>query len=140
MIKHHTRLLLIVIILLLLPALATACGGSGSGPENVYIADEADNGRSVTMGVGDALQLMLPENQSTGYLWSIVTNDEDILRLSDLPSYEVEGDADGAGGVKTFMFEGVAPGTIVLRLVNAMEQETAVEPAATYELTVQVVE
>lgn len=119
---------------------AVACGGSNAaGPENVFIADEGDSGQSITMGVGDVLQITLDENQSTGYLWNIVTNDEGVLRLSDTPAYEVESDADGAGGRKTFMFEAVAPGTSVLRMIYAMEQETAVEPDRTFELTVEVV-
>lgn len=129
-------LISILLLLFLLPA----CGGGAAGPENVYIAVEADDGRTVTMAVGDALQVMLPENQSTGYLWAVVTNDEAVLRMSDAPTYEVESDAIGAGGTKTFLFEAAAPGTSVLRLVNAREQDTAVEPAATFELTVQVVE
>ena len=117
-----------------------ACGGGGSAPENVYIADEADNGQTVTMATGDVLQVMLSENPTTGYLWAIVTNDEAVLRLSDEPAYEVESDAIGAGGTKTFLFDAVGPGTSVLRLVNARQQETAVEPVATFELTVQVLD
>ena len=121
--------------------ITAACGGGATtGPENVFIADEADSGQTITMGVGDALQITLDENQSTGYLWSIVTNDEAILRTSEAPAYEVESDAEGAGGPKTFLFEAVAPGTSVLRMVNAMQQETAVQPDKTFELTVQVVE
>lgn len=119
----------------------TACGGGGAqGPENVYIADEGDSGQTVTMGVGDVLQITLEENQSTGYLWSIVTNDNAVLQMSDTPAYEVDSDAEGAGGRKTFMFEAAAPGTSVLRMVNAMQQETAVQPERTFELTVQVVD
>lgn len=131
----------LVLLVALFSLAAAACGGGGSeGPENVYIADEADNGQSVTMEVGDMLQIMLDENQTTGYLWSIVTNDEGVLALSGEPAYEVESDAIGAGGTKTFLFEAVGPGTSVLRMVNALEQETAVEPVETFELTVQVVE
>ena len=131
----------LVLLIMLFSLAAAACGGGGGeGPENVYIADEADNGQSVTMGVGDMLQIMLDENQTTGYLWSIVTNDEGVLALSGEPAYEVESDAIGAGGTKTFLFEAVGPGTSVLRMVNALEQETAVEPVETFELTVQVVE
>ena len=123
----------------LLGILVVLCGcGGGAGPENVFIADEADNGQTVTMGVGDMLQLMLPENQSTGYTWAVVTNDEAVLRLSDEPAYDVDSDAEGAGGTKTFLFQVVGAGTSVLRLVNARQQETAVEPADTFELTVQV--
>lgn len=125
---------------LLFLLLAAACGGGTAGPENVFIADEADSGQTVTMGVGDALQIMLAENQTTGYLWRVVTNDEAVLESSEEPSYEVDSDAIGAGGVKTFMFRAAAPGTSVLRLVNARDQDTAVEPSRVFEITVQVVE
>lgn len=126
--------------LIALMAGMVACSGREAGPENVYIADEADSGQTVTMGIGDMLQITLPENQSTGYLWSVVTNDEAVLKTSGEPAYEVESDAEGAGGHKTFMFEGAAAGTSILRLVNAMTQDTAVEPDRVFELTVQVVE
>jgi predicted secreted protein len=115
-----------------------ACGDGA--PENIYIADEADNGQTVTMGVGDMLQVTLRENQSTGYVWSVVTNDEAVLRAGGEPEYEVDSDAEGAGGQVTFTFEAAGPGTSVLRLVNAMTQETAVEPDAIFELTVIVIE
>ena len=129
-----------VLLALLISLAAAACGGGGAGPENVYIADEDDNGQSVTMSVGDVLQLMLPENPTTGYTWAIVTNDEGVLAPSGEPAYEVESDAIGAGGTKTFMFQALAPGTSVLQMVNARQWETAVVPAETFELTIQVVE
>lgn len=126
-------------LILLVSLVAVACGGGGdAGPENVYIADGADNGQTVTMAAGDMLQLMLAENPTTGYTWAIVTNDEAVLAPSGEPAYEVESDAIGAGGTKTFMFQAVAPGTSLLQLVNARPWETAVEPAETFQLTVQV--
>lgn len=123
---------------LLAMALA-ACGSQSAGPENVYIADENDNGQTVTMAVGDALQVSLPENRSTGYVWSIVTNDEAILRPTDEPAYAIEGEAmPGAGGRVTFYFTAVGPGTVTLQLINARPQETAVEPAQTFAMSVEV--
>ena len=131
----------VLFVLLLVSLAAAACGGKdGAEPENVYIADEADNGQTVTMKVGDMLQLMLAENPTTGYTWAIVTNDGDVLASSGEPAYEVESDAIGAGGTRTFMFQAAAPGTSVLQLVNARQWETAVEPAETFVMTVQVVE
>lgn len=109
-------------------------------PENIYIAGQEDSGQAVTMGVGDVLQVVLRENRSTGYLWSVVTNDEAILKTDGEPDYVVESDAAGAGGEVTYAFQAVAPGTSMLRMVNAMQQDTAVEPAEVYELTVTVSE
>lgn len=117
-----------------------ACSVGRSAPENIFIAYEADSGRSITMHVGDALQITLDENQSTGYLWSIVTNDDAVLPQSEEPAYRVESDSEGAGGQKTYMFEAVAPGMSKLRIVNSLVRETAVIPNRVFELTVEVVD
>jgi predicted secreted protein len=125
--------------LLVLMALLAACGGAASGPENVYIADENDNGQTVTMAAGDALQISLPENRSTGYVWSIVTNDEAVLRPADEPAYVIEGEPlPGAGGRVTFTFTAVGAGEVSLQLINARPAETAVEPVQTFALSVRV--
>jgi len=119
--------------------LLSACTGQSGGPENVFLADENDNGQSVTMSTGDALQITLPENRSTGYVWSVVTNDESVLRPTDEPAYEIEGEPlPGAGGRVTFTFAAAGPGAVTLRLINARPQETAVQPVSTFELNVQV--
>ena len=131
---------LIAVIVCLLAALVGCRGGESDSPENIYIAYEADSGRAVTMGVGDELQIILDENQSTGYLWSVVTNDEEVLRQSGEPSFVIESDREGAGGEKTYTFRAIAPGTSALVLVNAMEGEAAVDPQLIFELTVEVVE
>lgn len=124
--------------LLVLITLLAACGGA-AGPENVYIADENDNGQTVTMGAGDALQISLPENRSTGYVWSIVTNDEAVLRPTDEPSYAIEGEPlPGAGGRVTFYFTAAGAGEVSLQLINARPAETAVEAVEAFALLVRV--
>ena len=138
MVFRIARIALSLLGLSIVAALLLACGGS-AGPENVYIADENDNGQTVTMGAGDALQLSLPENRSTGYIWSIVTNDEAVLRPTDEPSYAIEGDSlPGAGGRVTFYFTAVAAGEVSLQLINARPAETAVEAVETFALLVRV--
>ncbi len=120
-------------------AFLSACGGGSSAPPNIYIADENDNGQTVTMAVGDALQLSLPENPSTGYVWSVVTNNETILRPDDDPAYTPVGTVmPGSGGRVTFSFTAVAQGSVNLQLILARPQETAVEAAETFALAVSV--
>ena len=138
MIFRIARMVLNLLGLSIVAALLSACGGA-AGPENVYIADENDNGQMVTMGAGDALQISLPENRSTGYIWSIVTNDEAVLRPTDEPTYAIEGEPlPGAGGRVTFYFTAVAAGEVSLQLINARPAETAVEAVETFALLVRV--
>ncbi|WP_374686066.1 protease inhibitor I42 family protein [Promineifilum sp.] len=126
-----------LLLSLLLLTTLVACGGNT--PQDIYIADENDDGQTVAMTVGDAFQLSLPENRSTGYVWSIVVNDDAILWPSGEPAYEIEGEPmPGAGGRVTFTFEAVGPGAITLELINARPGETAVEPADTFALAVTV--
>ncbi len=132
-------MILATTVISLAAVVLAGCGGGATGPENVYIADENDNGQTVAMGVGDALQISLPENRSTGYVWSVVTNDEAILRPTDEPSYVIEGEPlPGAGGRVTFTFTAVGAGEVSLQLINARPAETAVEPVETFALLVQV--
>ena len=138
MIFRIARIVLNLLGLSIVAALLSACGGA-AGPENVYIADENDNGQTVTMGAGDALQISLPENRSTGYIWSIVTNDEAVLRPTDEPTYAIEGEPlPGAGGRATFHFTAVGAGEVSLQLINARPAETAVEAVETFALLVRV--
>jgi predicted secreted protein len=140
MVFRMASIWLIIVMLSFVAAILSACGGA-AGPENVYIADENDNGQTVTMAAGDALQVSLPENRSTGYVWSIVTNDEAVLRPTDEPAYAIEGEPmPGAGGRVTFTFTAVAAGEVSLQLINARPAETAVEPAETFALLVRVTE
>lgn len=138
MTSRNLRVTLSIVGFSIMAALLSACGGS-VGPENVYIADENDNGQTVTMGAGDALQISLPENRSTGYVWSIVTNDEAVLRPTDEPTYAIEGEPlPGAGGRVTFTFTAVSAGEVSLQLIDARPAETAVEAAETFALLVRV--
>ena len=138
MIFRIARIVLNLLGLSIVAALLSACGGA-AGPENVYIADENDNGQTVMMGAGDALQISLPENRSTGYIWSIVTNDEAVLRPTDEPTYAIEGEPlPGAGGRATFHFTAVGAGEVSLQLINARPAETAVEAVETFALLVRV--
>lgn len=135
----RTRAFIVVASCLL--AVLTACGGRKSPSTYVYVAYEADSGRSVTMRAGDELRVILAENRSTGYLWSVVTNDEDVLAQDGDPSYVVKGNAIGAGGEATFTFRAAGPGTSALLMINARPSSTeAVTPDRTFTLSVDVIE
>jgi inhibitor of cysteine peptidase len=74
----------------------------------------ADNGRSATLRVGEALTVALPENATTGYRWMPDAYDEALVAVSEGdPDYPT--DAVGSGGMAVFTVRGVRPGRTELR-------------------------
>jgi inhibitor of cysteine peptidase len=58
---------------------------------------ESQNGQSVSMHVGEVLELRLAENASTGYRWSLDDVNKAVLQLED-SGFEASGKAVGGGG------------------------------------------
>lgn len=70
---------------------------------------ETDNGRTVDVGVGDVVQVTLPENATTGYRWAIDRYAEDVIEaVGSEPRYRSE--AVGSGGEVVFAFKGKKAG------------------------------
>jgi inhibitor of cysteine peptidase len=105
-------------------------------PESQITITEADNGGAVQVAAGGLVEVELPGNPTTGYIWQVTANDESIL----LPlSYEFAPDSDaiGAGGVERFSFQVMAPGVVELEFANSRPWEIDVEPAQTFAVSVE---
>ncbi len=111
-----------------------ACN-SGSG----VVIDEGADGTTVTLAVGDTLEVGLPGNPSTGYIWEPDGLDESVLRWTGAKRFEPESTLVGAPGTIPLTFEAMAPGTVTLDLVYHRQFETG-EPADTFSVTVIVEE
>ena len=102
------------------------------------VITDADNGGVVQVAAGGMVEVELPGNPTTGYIWQVTANDESIL----LPLYYEfvpDSDADGAGGSERFGFHVMAPGIVNLAFTNSQPWETDVEPAETFAVTVDAV-
>jgi len=97
-----------------------------------------DGGRRVALRTGDALELALAENPSTGYSWQIVSSGEPALRPDGEPTFKADGALHGSGGTSTRRFRAAAEGTSTLKLVYRRPWEKNVAPAATFEVTIAV--
>jgi len=88
--------------------------------------EKGAHGTTVAVALGDVLAVRLPENPTTGYVWTIESANA-LLELLE-SAYRVEGDAVGAGGTRTFRFRAVQAGAgdVHLRLARAWET-TAVD-------------
>ena len=100
---------------LLLAILLPACGNGGSatlGPD--------DDGTSITVAVGDVVEVSLPSNPSTGYAWHLGEElNEEILQVQS-SEYVPEEDSEetvGSGGTEVWRFLGAGPGSAAVALV-----------------------
>ena len=90
---------------------------------DVEISSEAE----VSVSVGDAVTLRLPENASTGYVWSVDAG-EGLSTEDDRMVPDAEA-APGAGGEHVIRLRARLAGTweVLLRLERAWEPEPAEE-------------
>jgi inhibitor of cysteine peptidase len=142
--KHLGIAATVLVLIIVGTAIAGAgCGsqsGAASGPVKLT---EADNGKTVTVKVGDTVQVVLPGNPTTGYSWSTSLSDKDaaVLQQQGDPVYaqqSTDSSLVGGGGTFTFTFKAAAPGQVVLKFDYARPFEAGVAPIQTYSVTVNV--
>lgn len=111
----------------------------GACSDSEVVIDEDADGTTVTVAVGDTLEVALQGNPSTGYIWEPDGLDESVLRWTGVKRFEPESTLVGAPGTIPLTFEAMAPGTVTLELVYHRQFETG-EPADTFSVTVIVEE
>ncbi|HVN56198.1 MAG TPA: protease inhibitor I42 family protein [Anaerolineaceae bacterium] len=83
---------------------------------NEISIDQSENGETVPARVGDTIQVRLPENPSTGYLWKLASEVEPALRLISSDYTSPQTSAPGARGTRVYLFKAVQPGEAVIEL------------------------
>lgn len=68
------------------------------------------------------MSISLPENPTTGYVWTYSQEGEGKVALVD-EKYERDGNLPGSGGMHTFVFLGEEPGELVIAFKNSRPWE-----------------
>ena len=109
-------------------------------PGKTVRVDETFHGQPVQMRAGDNLEIVLPENASTGYRWTIAPESESsaapVLREGK-QSAEGAGSPPGKPGLRIFRFDAVQSGSVQLLFRYARPWEKDKAPAR--EFMIQVV-
>ncbi len=104
-------------------------------------ATDADNGRTIELQVGQAFQLTLGSNPTTGYRWVFDGQSSGIVVQEGKPVYAADNPDKGlmgGGGIEHWTFRAVKPGMETLRLEYRRPWEQAVAPANRVEFPVIV--
>lgn len=111
----------------------------GDGKAVVRTLTRTDGGSRIEVRVGDVVVVRLPENPSTGFVWSSETAGGDALepvRSEYLPAADA---SVGGGGQRSLSFRAVATGTVELRLKLWREWEGDKSIVDRFAATVRVV-
>ena len=142
--RQHRGIAAVVLILIIIgTAVASAgCGSQANAAGDPVKLTGADNGKAVTVKVGDTVQVILAGNPTTGYSWLTSLGDKDaaVLQQQGEAVYAQESTDQslvGGGGTFTFTFKAAAPGQVVLKFDYARPWES-VQPLETYSVTVTV--
>ena len=72
--------------------------------------DESADGTTIGLGVGEAVELRLPENASTGFRWQLREGGAPACRTSEADRGAPAGAPPGQGGTHAWRIEGAQPG------------------------------
>jgi inhibitor of cysteine peptidase len=117
------------------PTRATVSPNATAVPPGVYTIN--DSGRTVPLGLGQNLSILLPENPTTGYSWNATVSDG--LRVTDA-AYTPEPQTVavvGGGGTRNWTVQGVTAGTQRFDAVYVRPWEPNLT-ANQFNLTIQV--
>lgn len=105
--------------------------------EPMLLLTEADNGRTLSLRLGEAVRLVLPENATTGYRWAIDHYDRDLIEVTPMESH-YPGTALGSGGEVELVFKGkgVGSGEILLKQWRHWEGDASIIQRFVLRLTV----
>lgn len=109
---------------------------SPAGPAAPKKINEQDNGSTVTLQIGQQLEVSLAANPTTGYEWEVASVDSAVIKQAGEPKYVPEGDALGSGGKTTFRFDAIKPGQTLLQMIYRRPFEKDTPPVQTFEVTV----
>ncbi len=131
------RIILILIFLCFpFPAASYSHMTTATADPIVYLS-AADDGSEITVTTGTLLELILPANPSTGYMWNLSTLDPDLFGL-ERRVFEPESDLTGAPGLESIQLRVQQPGEIRLLIENRRGWERDALALDTFEVQITI--
>lgn len=86
-----------------------------TGPTHRELS-EADDGSVVSLAVGESVEVLLPENASTGFRWSLDRSVGPVLHMADDAPVRAERAEPGGAGARRFRFQAELAGDAAIHL------------------------
>jgi inhibitor of cysteine peptidase len=104
---------------------------------DVWLLDEAQEGRQIVSGLRDEIHVRLPETPSTGYVWDLVDPAAGLVEMV-ADRFEAPDGTDeqiGAAGLRHLWLRVVAPGSGRIRLELRRPWQADARPVRTFQAT-----
>jgi len=112
---------------------------AASGSKKTVMLREADNEKTVSLVVGDELEVRLEAQLGTGYSWRVAERDERILDRLGEPAVESPKDKKpGSKEVQVFRYQAKAAGQSTLTLEYARPWEKDKPPLRKFRVPLRV--
>ena len=112
--------------------------GCQSAASMTLTLTEADHGRAVRAKKGEAIQIVLEGNPTTGFTWIVDDLDTKVVAATTTPTYVPSSSALGAGGKFTLNFVALARGQTNMRVIYIRPSERGLQPAKTFAIMITV--
>jgi inhibitor of cysteine peptidase len=102
---------------------------------------KSDAGKSFDLAKGGTLEITLEGNPTTGYLWSLLSGNDGVLKPAGDYAYKQDAAPAGmvgVGGKFTFKFQAVGAGAAQLKFGYQRPWEKDVPPIETFQVDVNV--
>ena len=119
-----------------------------AGSTNLFAAEQkplavtsADNGKTLTAKVGQAIVVSLKGNPTTGYTWILAGIDSPAVALDGKIKYQENAHPEGMVGVPGMFqakFKALQPGKATVKLEYRRPWEKDKQPAETFSITISV--
>ena len=113
--------------------------GCQSAASKVLSLTEADHGRAVRAEKGEAIQIVLEGNPTTGFTWMVDDLDTKVVVSTGAPTFAPSSNALGAGGKYTFNFVALARGQTNMRVIYIRPSERGLAPEKTFAIMITVI-
>ena len=95
-----------------------------------------DRSKTIEVTVGDILEITLPENASTGYVWKPGKMDTSIVKFRKKDTRPPKPGLMGGGTKVTMLFDVIGAGKTEFRLIARKHPKNSGESGQTYRLTI----
>jgi inhibitor of cysteine peptidase len=104
----------------------------------VHEVDESQSNALLEVACGDAVEVRLTENATTGFRWRIKAAGSPALDLEDDRTVPGAKNRPGAGGARRLRFRAASAGSATIELAYGRRVPANAEPAKTFVLRIRV--